>query len=201
MSIRLISAVTCSLALAGCAGLRMPTELPDTLQAPRHVALQLQAASRLNVSASGQSLSLVARIYKLRQKAAFENAPFTAFLDPASERRALGADLIEAREVTLVPGQQLADMLALQLMDIVPLRFKVGSPEDVDKFVLSAMPGVRLVHAPQVPAAIPVRPAALYFVLDSKGALYDSMLKAQAISIFVPNEIRDLKLELMASAA
>jgi type VI secretion system protein ImpJ len=45
-----------------------------------------------------------------------------------------------------------ADMPALQLVEIVPLRFKIGAPEDVDKLVLSAMPGVRLVHAPQVPA-------------------------------------------------
>jgi predicted component of type VI protein secretion system len=45
-----------------------------------------------------------------------------------------------------------ADMPALQLVDIVPLRFKIGAPEDVDKLVLSAMPGVKLVHAPQVPA-------------------------------------------------
>jgi type VI secretion system protein ImpJ len=31
--------------------------------------------------------------------------------------------------------------------------------------------------------------------------LYDSMLKAQAIAIYVPNGIRDLKLELIAIAA
>jgi type VI secretion system protein ImpJ len=94
-----------------------------------------------------------------------------------------------------------ADLPALQLVEVVPLRFKIGAPEDVDKFVLSAMPGVKLVHAPQVPAAIPVRPDTYYFVLENKGALYENMLKAQAISIYVPNGIRDLKLELIAIAA
>jgi type VI secretion system protein ImpJ len=94
-----------------------------------------------------------------------------------------------------------ADLPALQLVEVVPLRFKVGAPEDVDKFVLSAMPGVRLVHAPQVPAAVPVRPDTYYFVLENRGALYENMLKAQAISIYVPNGIRDLKLELIAIAA
>jgi type VI secretion system protein ImpJ len=94
-----------------------------------------------------------------------------------------------------------ADMPALQLVEVVPLRFKVGAPEDVDKFVLSAMPGVKLVHAPRVPTAVPVRPDTYYFVLENKGALYESMLKAQAISIYVPNGIRDLKLELIAIAA
>jgi type VI secretion system protein ImpJ len=94
-----------------------------------------------------------------------------------------------------------ADMAAIELVDIVPLRFKLGAPEDVDKFVLSAMPGVKLVHAPQVPAAVPVRPDTYYFALENKGALYENMLKAQAISIYVPNGIRDLALELIAIAA
>jgi type VI secretion system protein ImpJ len=94
-----------------------------------------------------------------------------------------------------------ADMPALQLVEIVPLRFKIGAPEDVDKLVLSAMPGVRLVHAPQVPSAVPVRPDTYYFVLENRGVLYESMLKAQAISIYVPNGIRDLKLELIGIAA
>jgi len=94
-----------------------------------------------------------------------------------------------------------ADMAALQLVEIVPLRFKIGAPEDVDKLVLSAMPGVKLVHAPQVPAALPVRPDMYYFVLENRGVLYDSMLKAQAISMYVPNGLRDLKLELIAIAA
>jgi type VI secretion system protein ImpJ len=94
-----------------------------------------------------------------------------------------------------------ADMPALQLVEIVPLRFKIGAPEDVDKLVLSAMPGVKLVHAPQVPSALPVRPDSYYFVLENRGVLYDSMLKAQAISIYVPNGLRDLKLELIGIAA
>lgn len=106
MRIRTIFAISCSLAMMGCAGLRKPPDVPEAWQAPRHVAVHLQAAPRLNVSADGQSLALVVRIYKLRQLAAFDSAPFAAFLDPASEKQALGADLIEAREVTLVPGQQ-----------------------------------------------------------------------------------------------
>jgi len=103
-------------------------------------------------------------------------------------------------QTTLYLGVK-ADMPALQLVEIVPLRFKIGAPEDVDKLVLSAMPGVKLVHAPQVPSALPVRPDTYYFVLENRGLLYDSMLKAQSISIYVPNGLRDLKLELIAIAA
>ncbi|MBQ5949720.1 type VI secretion system baseplate subunit TssK [Massilia sp. ST3] len=94
-----------------------------------------------------------------------------------------------------------ADIPAVELVDVVPLRFKIGAPDDVEKFVLSALPGVRLQHAPQVPAAIPVRPDTCYFVLEAKGAMYERMLKAQSISIYVPAGMKELKLELLAVAA
>jgi len=94
-----------------------------------------------------------------------------------------------------------AALSALELVDVVPLRVKVGAPDDVEKCVLSAMPGVRLTHAPQVPAAIPVQPDTYYFALEGKGMLYEQMLKAQSISIYVPAGIRDLRLNLIAVTA
>ena len=91
-----------------------------------------------------------------------------------------------------------ANMPALELVDAVPLRFKIGAPDDVEKFVLSAMPGVRLTHSPQVPTALPVKPDTYYFALDPKGAMYERMLQAQSISIYVPSGVQNLQLELLA---
>lgn len=85
-----------------------------------------------------------------------------------------------------------------EIIESVPLRLKLGAPDDVEKLVLSAMAGVRLRHAAQVPAAIPVRPGACYFALDAHGPLYDRMLKAQSIMIYTPESYPDLKLELIA---
>jgi type VI secretion system protein VasD len=108
--------------LAGCAGggvaglasaaleatgIKKAPELPEAQQPTRKIALRLHAAEKLNTDDKGQSLALVARIYKLRQAAAFDSAPFDSFLDPATEKRALGNDLLEVEEVTLVPGQHL----------------------------------------------------------------------------------------------
>lgn len=90
---------------------------------------------------------------------------------------------------------------AVELVDVVPLRFKVGAPDDVEKFVLSALPGVRLQYAPQLPAAVPVRPETCYFILEAKGPMYERMLKAQSISIYVPAGMKELRLELLAVAA
>ena len=94
-----------------------------------------------------------------------------------------------------------AALPVLELVEIVPLRVKVGAPDDVEQCVLSAMPGVKITHAPQVPAAIPIQPDTCYFALDSKGVLYEQMLKAQSISIYVPAGIRDLRLNLIAVTA
>lgn len=94
-----------------------------------------------------------------------------------------------------------ASIPALQLVDIIPQRMKIGAPTDVEKIVLAALPGVKLSHAPQVPAAIPVRPDTYYFSLDSKSVLYEQMLKAQSILIYAPSGIQDLQLELLAVVA
>jgi type VI secretion system protein VasD len=93
--------------LLEAAGLRKPPPLPEAQLAPRNVAVRLHAAKRLNVDTRGQPLALLVRVYKLRQRTAFEQAPYSAFLSPQTEREALGADLLEVRELTLVPGQQL----------------------------------------------------------------------------------------------
>jgi type VI secretion system protein ImpJ len=94
-----------------------------------------------------------------------------------------------------------ADIPTLELVDAVPVRFKVGAPDDVEKCVLSALPGVRLQYAPQLPSAVPVRPDTAYFILDAKGPMYERMLQAQSISIYVPSGIKALKLELLAVTA
>ncbi|GAA0841816.1 MAG: type VI secretion system baseplate subunit TssK [Cupriavidus sp.] len=91
-----------------------------------------------------------------------------------------------------------ADMPAAELADAIPARFKVGAPDDVEKLVLSSMPGVPVSYTPQVPPAIPVRPGACYFALEARGALYERMLQAGNITIYTPAGIRELKLELIA---
>lgn len=85
-----------------------------------------------------------------------------------------------------------------EIIESIPLRLKIGAPDDVEKLVLSAMSGVRLSHAAQVPAPIPVRPGATYFALDAHGPLYERMLKAQSVMIYAPESYRDLTVELIA---
>ncbi len=91
-----------------------------------------------------------------------------------------------------------AALPASELAETVPVRFKVGAPEDVDKLVLSAMPGVSLAYTPQVPPAVPVKPGACYFALQPRGSLYERMLQAQSVAIYAPAGLPELRLELIA---
>jgi type VI secretion system protein VasD len=80
-------------------------EVPDALKAPRTVNIDLHAAAALNLDATGRPLALLARLYKLRQNGAFERAPFTTFLNPQLEKETLGDDLLEVKDIILIPGQ------------------------------------------------------------------------------------------------
>jgi type VI secretion system protein ImpJ len=91
-----------------------------------------------------------------------------------------------------------ADMPPADLVETVPQRIKIGAPDDVDKMVSSAMPGVRLMSAPQVPASIPVRPGCYYFSVEPHGPLYERMIQSNSIMIYAPAGFRNLKLELFA---
>lgn len=95
----LLTLLLAAVLLAGCAARTAPDPT-------RNIPIRLHAARALNVDARGGPLAVVTRIYTLRQEAAFRQAPYEAFLNPLKEKDALGADLIEVKEVTLVPGQR-----------------------------------------------------------------------------------------------
>lgn len=94
-----------------------------------------------------------------------------------------------------------ADMPALELVAAVPVRFKAASPDDIAILIGRALPGVGLVHMAQVPSEVPVRPNTYYFSIENKGALYETMMEAQAIAIYAPAGMNGLKLELFGIRA
>jgi type VI secretion system protein VasD len=81
-------------------------ELPESAKPARHLKLRLAASDSLNVDAAGRSLTLVVRIYKLRGSTAFLNAPYETFGNGTKEKEILADELIESREIVLLPGQQ-----------------------------------------------------------------------------------------------
>jgi type VI secretion system protein VasD len=81
-------------------------EVPEYAKPPHELKLLIAASDSLNTTANGQSLSLVVRVFKLRGTTAFLNAGYDTFGNAAKEREVLGDELIEVKEVVLVPGQR-----------------------------------------------------------------------------------------------
>lgn len=82
----------------------LPAAMPSLPKLPQKVTLRIHAGNVLNTDASGRSLALVAKIYKLKSVEAFAQAPYDAFKDGAAGKPALEG-VIEAREIVLTPGQ------------------------------------------------------------------------------------------------
>lgn len=122
-------------------GLQAPKvpEIPELQKPPRKVAMRLHAGGNLNAGATDTPLSVITRIYKLKQTSAFYAAPYESFLSPEKERAAIGADLMEVREIHLVPGQlyEITEMVSREaayigvvtlFMSPAPRRWRVAFP-------------------------------------------------------------------------
>ncbi len=79
----------------------------NALTLSRKITLRLHAGDVLNTDANGRSLSVVARIYKLKDKTSFEAAPYADFqeLKPAKAPE-FASDVVEVKEIVLTPGKQ-----------------------------------------------------------------------------------------------
>jgi type VI secretion system protein ImpJ len=91
-----------------------------------------------------------------------------------------------------------ANMPALNLVADIPRLLKTGSPDQIEIMVRSAVSGIPLVHMPQVPMEVPVRPDTYYFAIENRGERFEAMIKAQALAVFAPSTLKELNVELFA---
>jgi type VI secretion system protein VasD len=78
------------------------TELPSL---SRKVTLRLHAGDLLNTSAAGKPLSVVTRVYKLKDGAAFMQASYEALAAATPPKDApFAQDIVEMQEFLMVPG-------------------------------------------------------------------------------------------------
>lgn len=85
-----------------------------------------------------------------------------------------------------------------KLIEGVPRVVKIGSRDVIDTIINSALPGVVLTHANPPPAPIPTRVGFRYFMLDTIGPYWDGIKGSKVISVYVPDEIPEVKLEMYA---
>ncbi len=92
--------------LDGVSGM-MPANMPNAPPLSRKITLRLHAGDVLNTDSNGRSLSIVARIYKLKDRTAFSSAPYSEFQEssPAKSPQ-FASDVVDVKEVILTPGKQ-----------------------------------------------------------------------------------------------
>ncbi|ANQ84467.1 hypothetical protein dqs_1419 [Azoarcus olearius] len=91
-----------------------------------------------------------------------------------------------------------SSMPAAAVIDAVPSKLKIGAPDDVEKILNSAVRGVAVVHATQTPSSVPVRIGNHYFALEPNSEVFQRMVQARSVCVYVPQTLADLKLELIA---
>jgi len=111
-----LSVLLVCVGLAGCGagtGIRQAMDttlqkvgLQDPVPQPRQIHLRLHAGDNLNAGTGTRPLSLVVRVYQLRDRTRFEQAPFEVFVDEQREIDVLGGDVLAVTEFLLAPGQR-----------------------------------------------------------------------------------------------
>lgn len=88
----------------------LPEVTADSLQnlptLSKKVTLRIHAGETLNTDASGRSLSLVAKVYRLKAVEQFLQTPYDAFKDLPGGKATPIEGVVEVREVVLTPGQK-----------------------------------------------------------------------------------------------
>lgn len=90
-----------------------------------------------------------------------------------------------------------ADVEEQRLINEVPVKVKIASYDKIDVLIAQALRGVPLLFQRQPPAALPLRAATLYFQLEPKGDVWETVKGAKNVAIFAPPDIPGVTLELL----
>jgi type VI secretion system protein ImpJ len=79
----------------------------------------------------------------------------------------------------------------------VPQLVKISAPDDIQRIIRNALPGLTLRHTPVPPSAIPMKLDSQYFVLNQGGDLWKAMMLSRQIAVHAPGEIVEPKMEVL----
>ncbi len=94
-----------------------------------------------------------------------------------------------------VSGSNIDDTVTSQFVK----RVKIGAMDDMDLIINAAMPGVRFRHVTQTPVSIPSKGGHQYFGLENQGGFWDRIKQSQTIALYVPQELQEATIEVLAT--
>ena len=78
---------------------------------------------------------------------------------------------------------------------------KVSSVTQIENYIRQAVPGLRMIHVPVPPRAVPVKLRYQYFSLERSGEVWESIKRARSLAVYAPDEINDPQMELIVLLA
>jgi type VI secretion system protein ImpJ len=84
-----------------------------------------------------------------------------------------------------------------ELIAKFPQLAKLSSPDDTSRLIRNSLPGVTLRHLSSPPPGVRITLDNQYFGLVQSGKLWEDLVKARAVNVFVPSEIASPKMELL----
>jgi type VI secretion system protein ImpJ len=79
----------------------------------------------------------------------------------------------------------------------VPQLVKISPSDEMQNLIRLSLPGITIRHAPTPPPAISFKLDNQYFSLNQTGRLWDKITQSRNISLHVPSEIVEAKIELL----
>ncbi len=94
-----------------------------------------------------------------------------------------------------------ADMKEPELIQRFTHLAKVASATHIENYIRQAVSGLRMVHVPVPPRAIPVKLRYQYFSLERSGEVWESLVRARNLAVYAPEEIINPQMELIVLLA
>jgi type VI secretion system protein ImpJ len=90
-----------------------------------------------------------------------------------------------------------ANMGADDIIRKVPQFLKLAAPDDMERIIRNALPGVTLRHVQVPPAQIPMRLENQYFLINQGGPIWERIVMARQLAVSAPADINDPKMEVL----
>lgn len=90
-----------------------------------------------------------------------------------------------------------ADVRDADLIDRTYKLAKACSVTQLETLIRNALPGLRMMHVPTPPRAIPVKLRHQYFAIEASGPVWESVQRARNFAVYAPAEILNPQMELI----
>lgn len=108
----------------------------------------------------------------------------------------VGSDVLQEGQLFLVARSEA--LPEASLIRELPLKTRVAAPGNIDAVLRSSTRALPIEHTHRLPSGLPVDHQANYFQLLKRAPFWDSIQQEGSVAVFLPSELRDVQLQLIA---